>query len=334
MTVTIESPVFHVTQVIDTLESAFDSHRRLFYRPVAYVGYWDVVERSAIATFVGDVVVEGMVPHRRQDGSVSFASQDLAPFVESPGGGHLHSLAWYVKDINDLAARLRSRGVRFVDSYGHDIKGEVPTHGPIPVVPGSRTRYPPGWVSAVLYTYFDDTPGMLEFCEPSSYHPGMGGRRSGAPRKVEVDPDTPIQGLHEEDPLGIERMSHLSVVVPELSSAREFFVEVLDGRQVAEGESEAIGARTVTVILGDGQGTVLELAEPIADGIAKQDLERFGHGVLHRCTFKVKDLDAVRMHLASENFRIEVDAESTLVVDPVGTSGSRFGFTTATVAAR
>lgn len=114
----LESPLFHVTQIIDSLDSAFDSHRRLFCRPVSYAGYWDVADRDAIATFVGSVIVEGMVPHRRKDGTSAFAGQDLEPFLTAPGGGHLHSLAWYAVGIDDLAGRLRAAGVRFVETTG------------------------------------------------------------------------------------------------------------------------------------------------------------------------------------------------------------------------
>jgi catechol 2,3-dioxygenase-like lactoylglutathione lyase family enzyme len=328
MTGSLDSPLFHVTQIVDTLESAFDSHRRLFYRPVSYGGYWDVCERSAIATFVGDVIVEGMVPHRRKDGSYSFAGHDLAAFLGAPGGGHLHSLAWYARDINDLAARLRAWGVRFTDTEGHPIEAEVPTHGPIPVVPGSSTKYPPGWNSAVLYSYFEDCAGMIELCEPSSYHPGMAERRSGKLPQPAADPDTPVQGWRASDPLGVKRVSHQTIVVPDARHACRFFTEVFDGRLISEGESQVMGAKTITVSVGKGIGTVLELAEPVASGPARADLEAFGHGILHRCTFLVEDLGPVRDHLAREEFPVEAQSSSLVVVDPAGAAGSRFGFTT------
>jgi catechol 2,3-dioxygenase-like lactoylglutathione lyase family enzyme len=328
MTGVLESPLFHVTQIVDTLESAFDSHRRLFDRPVSYGGYWDVCERSAIATFVADVIVEGMVPHRRKEGSYSFAGHDLSAFISAPGGGHLHSLAWYARDINDLAARLRSAGIRFTDTEGHVIETDVPTHGPIPVVPGSSTRYPPGWNSAVLYSFFEDCCGMIELCEPSSYHPGMKERRSGRTAPSAPDPHTPVQGWRETDPLGVKRVSHQTIVVPDAQHAARFFTEVFGGRTIGEGESEVMGAKTITVSVGDGIGTVLELAEPVASGPARADLDAFGHGILHRCTFLVEDLGAARDHLAQEEFPIEAESPSLLVTDPVGTAGSRFGFTT------
>jgi catechol 2,3-dioxygenase-like lactoylglutathione lyase family enzyme len=327
----LESPLFHVTQIIDSLDSAFDRHRRLFCRPVAYVGYWDAVERDAIATMVGDVVVEGMVPRRRKDGSSSFAGQDLDPFLTAPGGGHLHSLAWYAVGIDDLAGRLRDAGVRFVETSGELISGPVPAHGPIPAVPGSVTKYPPGWKSAVLYSYFEDGPGMIELCEPSSRHPGMTKRRSGKAKRI-LDPDNPIQGQREVDPLGIERVSHQTVAVPDATAAARFFEDVFGGQRVYEGESETAVARTVIVRVGDDDGTFLELAEPAGPGPVQSDLDRFGHAVLHACTFKVADLGAVREQLASEEFALESQTPATVVVDPAGAAGSRFGFTTAVMA--
>jgi catechol 2,3-dioxygenase-like lactoylglutathione lyase family enzyme len=327
----LESPLFHITQIMASMDSALESHRRLFCRPVSFGGYWDVCERYAIATFVGDVVVEGMVPRARRDGSRSFAGQDLNPFVEAPGDGHLHSLAWYAVGIDGLAEKLRKRGVRFVETTGELITGAVPTHGPIPAVPGSSAKYPPGWKSAVLYTYFEDTPGLIELCEPSSHHPGMTARRSGRTGPRRLDPDNPVQGLRETDPLGIERVSHQTVAVHDAEAAARFFEDIFDGERVHEGESEAAVARTVIVRVGDGVGTFLELAEPAGPGPVKDDLDHFGHAVLHACTFKVSDLGAVRGQLALEDFKLEADTKATLVTDPVGTAGTRFGFTTTAV---
>jgi catechol 2,3-dioxygenase-like lactoylglutathione lyase family enzyme len=328
----LESPVFHVTQIIDSLDSAFDTHRRLFARPVSYAGYWDIVERDAIMTSVGDVIVEGMVPRRRKDGSRSFAGQDLDPFLHAPGGGHLHSLAWYAVGIDDLAGKLRQAGVRFVETSGDLITGTVPSHGPIPLVPGSPIRYPPGWTSAVLYSYFEDGPGMIELCEPSSHHPGMKKQRSGAAPPRRLDPDNPIQGQREVDPLGIERVSHQTVAVPDAEAAARFFEDVFGGLRVYEGESETAVARTIIVRVGDGDGTFMELAEPAGAGPVQSDLDRFGHAILHACTFKVADLGAAREQLASEEFALESGTPATVVVDPAGAAGSRFGFTTTDVA--
>lgn len=318
----LESPLFHVTQIVDSLDSAFDTHRRLFCRPVYYVGYWDVASRDAIATIVGGVVIEGMVPHQ-QHGRYSFAGQDLSPFLTAPGGGHLHSLAWYAVGIDDLAGELRKKGVRFVETSGELITGAVPAHGPIPVVPGSAMRYPPGWTSAVLYTYFDDTPGMIELCEPSSRHPGI---------RVQRDPGTPVQGYRDDDPLGIERVSHQTVAVPDAEAAARFFEDTFSGERVHAGESQTAVARTIVVRVGDGDGTFLELAEPSGPGPVQRDLDRFGHAVLHACTFRVADLGAVREQLDREEFALESETATTLVADPLGTSGSRFGFTTTVLA--
>jgi catechol 2,3-dioxygenase-like lactoylglutathione lyase family enzyme len=332
----LDSPLFHVTQVIGTLDAAFDNHRRLFCRPVLYAGYWDAVERDAIATMVGGVVVEGMIPLRRKDGKRSFAAQDLDPFVKAPGGGHLHSLAWYAVGIDDLAAKLRAAGVRFTDTYGELITGEVPGHGPIPVVPGASFKYPAGWKSAVLYTYFEDGPGMIELCEPSSRHWGMGRRQSGetgGPARTDPDPDTPVQGHRDVDPLGIQYVSHQTIAVPDAEAAARFFEDVFDGRRIGGGESETAVARTIVVQVGSGDGTCLELSEPAGPGPVQADLDYFGHAVLHACTFKVADLGAVREQLASEDFGLESDTPSTLVVDPGVCAGARFGFTTSAIAA-
>lgn len=100
-------------------------------------------------------------------------------------------------------------------------------------------------------------------------------------------------------------------------------------RRIGEAESETAAARTITVRVGDGDGTFLELAEPAGPGPVQSDLDRFGHAVLHACTFKVADLGAVREQLASAEFPLESATPAIVVVDPAAAAGSRFGFTTA-----
>ncbi len=229
-------------------------------------------------------------------------------------GSRLHSLAWYVRGIDDIAEELRRRGVRFYDSDGDLIEGSVPRHGPMPLPPGYRRTYPPNWSSAVLYTNFRDAHGMLEFCEPSSDHPLP-------PRRLDDDMRP------ESDPLGIVATSHQTIVVPRCDTAAAFFVEALGGQLFHEGVNSALGVRSAFVLVGEGRGTVVELAEPTADGPARGDLETCGRAILHRTTFLVRDLAAIRDHLVVEGFKVEVDEDGLIVTDPASTVGARFGFT-------
>jgi hypothetical protein len=301
----LRSPLFHITHVVDRLDDALDCHRRLFLRPALDGGYWDVPRRHAIFTFVGGVWIEAMAPDGRGGG--------LRAFVDR-FGSRWHSLAWYVKGIDDLADELHRRGVRFYDSDGDRITGAVPRHGPMPLPPGYRRDYPPDWTSAVLYTNFRDAHGMLELCEPSTDHPLP-------PRWVDDDMRS------DTDPLGIVTTSHQTTVVPGCDAAARFFVDAFGGHLFHQSENPALGVRSAFVVVGEGRGTVLELAEPIANGPARDDLEACGRPVLHRTTFRVRDLGVVREHLAAEGFGVEFDCDGLIVTDPASTVGARFAFT-------
>jgi catechol 2,3-dioxygenase-like lactoylglutathione lyase family enzyme len=302
---TLRSPLFHIAHVVDRLDDALDCHRRLFRRPVLDGGYWEIVRRHAIFTSVGGIWIEAMTPDRRGGG--------LRKFVDR-FGSRLHSLAWYVEGIDEIADELHRRGVRFYDTDGAIIKGVVPRHGPMPLPPGYRHSYPPNWSSAVLYTTFRDAHGMVELCQPSSDHPLP-------PRDLDEDmrPDS--------DPLGIISPSHQTMVVAGCETAASFYVEVLGGQLFHQSDNAALGVRSAFVLVGEGPGTVLELAEPTADGPAKVDLEICGRPMLHRTTFRVRDLAAVRDHLAVEDFGVEFDKDGLLITDPDTTVGARFAFT-------
>jgi len=99
---TLRSPLFHITQVVDRLDEALDCHRRLFRRQPLHGGYWEVPQRQAFFTFVGGVWIEAMAPDLR--------GGKLRAFVDR-FGSRLHSLAWYVRGIDDIAEELRRRGV-------------------------------------------------------------------------------------------------------------------------------------------------------------------------------------------------------------------------------
>lgn len=297
----LRSPLFHVTHVVARLDEALDCHRRLFARPTLDGGSWDVAQRHAIFTFVGDTWLEAMIPDR---------SGGIRAFVDA-FGSHLHSIAFYVNGIDDIADALHAHRVRFYDSHGKPIEGAVPRHGPIPVTPGYRRDYEEGWESAVLYTNINDTHGMLELCEPSSFHP--------LPPRT-PDPDMLQDG---DDPLGLVGTSHHTMVTGDCDAATALWTDVFGAELVRRSDDD----RTALVRVGDGAGTVVELVQPEPGSVGHDDLVTCRRPMLHRTTFRVRDLDAVRSHLAANDFAIESDRDGLVVTDPTTTAGARFGFT-------
>jgi catechol 2,3-dioxygenase-like lactoylglutathione lyase family enzyme len=315
----LHTPLFHATHIVASMDEALGVYQRLFARPILHAGYWDLGHRWAIFVYVGDVWLEAAIPDSHPSG--------LRKFVDR-FGSRLHSLAWYVDGIDELVAVLRGDDRRIAEdpdpkvaysSFAASGSGSrpVPRHGPIPLPPGYRRSYPDGWDSRVVYTHFRDTFGMLEFCEPSGYH-------AIPPRTP--DPDM----LPVDDPLGIIRASHHTIVVEDGAAASAFWVERLGAQIAGRRTNDLIGSKSTFVRVGNGPGTLLELAEAQRPGSARADLDACGLPILHSITFSVSDLAGVRDHLASAGVAVEADDDDTLVTDPGSSAGARYGFTVAT----
>jgi catechol 2,3-dioxygenase-like lactoylglutathione lyase family enzyme len=130
-----------------------------------------------------------------------------------------------------------------------------------------------------------------------------------------------------DDPLGVRRGSHTTIAVADVDEASAFWCRVMGARLVSEGDSDGLGARTSLVEVGAaGRGTLVEFAEPIADGPVARDRTACRVDMVHAYTFLVDDLERVRRHLDRERFGLEVDGPHLIVTDPVTTAGARYGF--------
>ncbi len=300
---TMQTPVFHVTQVAADRAVVEDGCRRLFGQPILDGGF-PVADRRTMFTLVGDMWLEAVTPETQRSG--------IRKFVDRVGS-HFHSVAWYVTDIDRLAAALRDHGIRFFDSEGTTLR-TVPRHGPIPLPDGYELGYPPGWWSAALFTHPRDTNGMIEFCQSMSDHPL---------------PPRPGPAVGRSfDPLGIVGLSHLTLAVRSLQHALDLWVGVLGGELVKLCHDERAETRSAYVRVGEGDGTMLEFAEPVAEGPVARDLARCGGDVLHAVTLRVADLEKVRRHVAFHGMAAESEGEHLLVVGPESIGSGPFGFTT------
>jgi len=305
----VESPLFHVTHAVSSAEPIERFYAQIFGRPTQDLGYWDEAGRHGLFTLIADVLIETVAPGPKAGGLRSFVDRR---------GPHLHSLAWHVRGIDELVERLRSRHMRFVDTAGNPVVGQIPKHGPVVDVPGVDRR-PDDWLSAEIYTFAKDTHGMHEFCEPSSHE--------DTPRALDPRRRPGWQLVADDnDPLAIERGSHMTIVVRDVEPAVRFWREVLDAEVVTEDENEIIGSHSVYVRAGTGTGTVVELAQPTSDGPARADLDDNGE-ILHAVWFRTHDLDAVKRHLAESQVSIEREGHAGLTTMPESCHGARFGFT-------
>jgi hypothetical protein len=309
----IEAPLFHTDHVIRDMFDAADKYLRLFDRAVLYTGHSDEARRRAAFILVAEVWIELVLP-----------DPDARGFLDRCGE-HLRGIAFKVRGIDELADSLSTHGVRFSDASGTRIASPVPRHGPIlhprhgpSTPPEGGVECQPDWWSAVLYTYMRDAHGWYEFCEPKAHHNRID------PRRAHGWSCGPVVG----DPLNIVRGSHCTVIVKDLKAAVSLWTTALRAIVAWEGTNEAIATHSVIVRVGEGDGTFLELAQPIGVGPAARDYDACQRDILHCVNFLVGDLDPVRSHLAAIGCPTEVDSDNFVTTDPAWLRGARYGFTT------
>ena len=285
---------FHLLHIVDDFDGAqarFDA----VFSPQAYTTkHWsDFDKRWASLTVIGpDFVLELAEPGR--------AEADLGsplPKFHARHGEHLHSFAWFVDptDVGPMVDRLRGRGIRVIEPYGEG-----------PDNPRART----------FFTHPKDTFGQLEFQSRSA-----GGRRHRDPHLAD---DWSGAWWRDEHPLGLERLSHLTTVVPDLDRARALYDEMLDAPAF---HTETTGDRRSAYVMV-GTETVVELAEPLP-GDSRLGRDLAAHGALpHAVTFKVADLDAAGRHVAQCGVRVAERTGDTLTLEPADMCNAVVAFTT------
>jgi catechol 2,3-dioxygenase-like lactoylglutathione lyase family enzyme len=207
-------------------------------------------------------------------------------------GPRVHNMAFYADDLDDLGQRLEAAGVRFTDA-------------------GSGNT---------LFCHPKDTPGMLEF------HPSEGLWEGMDPRFRPEWPAFRDAFWARNHPLGLQRMSHVTVVVDDLPAAEKFYVDVLDGVPLPDQDATVPGGVARYVVVGED--TVLELLVPgDTDSSHARDLERVGPSVTG-VTFTVRDVAAVAefLELRLPEFVGEV-TERELRLDVDKTWGCEYRFT-------
>jgi catechol 2,3-dioxygenase-like lactoylglutathione lyase family enzyme len=213
---------------------------------------------------------------------------------------HLGELAWFVDGIEDLWDELRRRNIR-----GMDQQNLTPEGGAVPRDISS---------TPIIFTVPDDTGLSYEFCV---YMP----RRD--PRG-----DPPVAAVSADDPLGIERCSHHTILTKHLARALRLVVDVLGGRVVHEGRNDVLATQSTYVALADG---ILEFAQPLEEGSPAMDdwQARAPRDTYHSLTWKVKDLAQVADHLNAAGIRLRAHTDLMIVSDPEDSLGIPWGFTTA-----
>lgn len=268
--------LFHLTQVVDDLDAADSWYSEVFSALRIYRGRHDAALRDASILVIGNAVIEVI-----QVADAPGASETPIGKYHDRFGQHMHSVAMFVDDLGDVGESLGAHGVRMTDTLGRKITERRP----------DRT----------VWTHPRDTVVMLQFATVPTFN---------------FDPRLHPFWSDEHwrrHPLGIERLSHCTVLVKDMTRAMMVFGEVL-GRPLLSIEESGESQATATFSFGPDLN--VRLLEPRDhDSPEGSDLARNGEGPFG-FTFLVRDLDAAQRHLEScgQSFRRSCAQEVT--IDP------------------
>jgi catechol 2,3-dioxygenase-like lactoylglutathione lyase family enzyme len=260
--------------------------------------YAEPIRRMASLLVIGDTIVEAMSPSPGPEAVTLPIGRFQARF-----GRHWHSVAWFTDDVGRVWDQLTAYGIRVITPRGGP--GERPLEGDI-------------------YTHPKDTFSQLEFFQPQVANGGPAAPGPFADPRFE--PDWPAPWLASPNPLGIERLAYVTIVVPDLAQATAVYCEGIGATLLHEASSGL--ASTTNAYVAVGPETVLELAQPTeGDGLAGRELAAHG-GMCHAMAFTVADLDRVEAHLGRQGVGIAGRDETTILTDPDDCFGAPFRFTT------
>ncbi len=280
--------LFHVTHVVSDLDAVDRWYDEVFACTRYYHGLAKAAGRVASLLAIGDVIMEPMTPAQVPN----LRNQSVKRFYDR-FGQHLHSIAWYVDDVPAISTRLASHGLHLWDVVGRQVT-------------------PPNEKFAV-WTHPKESHGQLEFAiiEKNTTDPRL-------------QPAWSSEYWRERHPLGIERSSHITVVVKDLPAAKSFYCDVLGASAMHEEET---AGRKRSAYVAVGEDTVVELAHPLSTNSAEgQDLDRNGEGI-HALTFKTKNLARAAEFLGSKGMRPEKDGAASVVLGSDQAFGMVVGFT-------
>jgi hypothetical protein len=294
--------MFHPSHHVPDLGEAEDFFRRVFGRDsipmtILWQGKRDSGPDYSTFTPISDVLFDTIDPKR-----YVLLGEQRYPTVETP---HLKALGWYVEGMTELYRELTARGIKVMSQLDELAEGDEPPHAAGAAMP-------------LFFTYPEDAGIRYEFMPPP---PGV------SPLDPRTQPGWTRPQASDDDPLGIVRGSHHTVLTDRPERVLRLTVEVLGGTVIGEGRDEVRGTTCTWVRLAD---SVFEYAVPDEGTAAHADWAvRAPDDTYHAITFQVLDLDRVETHLEAQGVRIALRSANTLVVDPATALGVPWGFTTA-----
>jgi catechol 2,3-dioxygenase-like lactoylglutathione lyase family enzyme len=282
---------YHVSHCVADLDAADTFYRDVLGAHLVEKNYVESALRDASFWVIADYVWEVVCP-AHQPGA---GDAPLGRFLRRYGP-RLHSFSWWVDDPAECVAVLGHAGVRAVDVAGTPV--DAATTGS----------------DAAIFTHPADTHGMLEFAGPDCT-PELRMPVEGAP------------GLSywRQHALGIQRVSHLTVVVADMERAVSVFTAATGARELRRSTTDGHYS-SAFLALGP---TRVELRRPAsAESAAGRFLASNGEGS-YSVAFAVADLDRARRFLTSAGCRPVQVSGDTLALDPATSLRVPYEFTIA-----
>ncbi len=281
--------LFHLTPLVDDLAPAEYFFNSVFAPLTMMRNYAELWHRHAAIYVINETSIEPMHCLAREPGS-GLEETSWYRYAER-FGPRVHNMAFYVHDIDDLAERLQAAGVRITDANS----------------------------GTTVFCHPKDTPGMLEF------HPATGGVWENVDPRYQSGWKAFAESYWPNHPLGLLRMSHITVVTGDLTAADDLYRGVLDAQQLPEQPSTITGGTSRHYLVGED--TVVEMMDPTGtDTVAARDLERVGPSVTG-VTFTVRNLAGAAEWLEMMKAPVAEVTEAEIRLDIERTWGCDYRFT-------
>jgi len=147
---------------------------------------------------------------------------------------------------------------------------------------------------------------------------GGSSKTSGMTEAPSSAPGNVTQSRPELAGIGLLRIDHVGIAVPDLDAAKTFYAETFGLRVVHEETNEEQGVREAMLAIGDGPRLQL-LAPARPDSAIAKFLDRSGPG-LQQLAYTVADVEAASAALRARGLRLLYDTPRR------GTAGSRINF--------
>ncbi len=300
--------MFHPSHDVLDLDEAEAFYERLFGSTSTSLASMQQAGRSAgrpdngyprgYSTFtpISDVLFDTIDPTK-----YVFEGVQRLPSVEQP---HLRLISWYIDGMGEAYRELRRHGIRVLNQVDEVVDSEEP--------PQSY-----GGGTVLLFTLPEDT-GLRYSLMPVST----------ITFDARLAPGWSLPSA-ADNPLGIERCGHHTILTDRPERILALHVDVLGGSVVHEGRNELLGATCTYVHLA---GSTIECAVPDHGTRAHDDWTRYApNDAYHSLTWHVADLERAERHLQANGVAVQARSYDTIVTDPATSLGVPWGFTTTLV---